>query len=163
MDGIGSTYESIRNRPFDGLLERIYAIGRVTRFGINFVVNSKTIGNLDDAVQLATDLGASQFLLLPAKTAGRESGIDYVTMKQFREWVNRYRGSMPLAVGEGDNEGFPTCDPLSAESGLAAFAHIDASGILKRTSFDKSGIIIRENGVIAAFDKLKKIKHEEGQ
>lgn len=163
MDGIGSTYESIRNRPFDRLLERITAIGRVARFGINFVVNSKTIGNLDQAIQLATDLGAFQFLLLPEEPAGPGSGIDYVTAIRLREWVKGYRGSMPLAISEGDNEGFPTCDPLSAESGLAAFAHIDASGIIKRTSFDQGGITIQENGVIAALDKLKKIKQEEIQ
>ncbi|MFA6055242.1 MAG: radical SAM protein [Thermodesulfovibrionales bacterium] len=163
MDGIGTTYESIRNRPFDALLKRITAIGRVARFGINFVVNSKTIGNLDDAVQLATDLGASQFLLLPEEPAGIGSGIDYVTTIRLRKWVNGYRGRIPLAVSEGDTEGLPTCDPLSAESGLAAFAHIDASGIMKRTSFDQSGIPIRENGVIAALNKLKKIKQEEIQ
>jgi MoaA/NifB/PqqE/SkfB family radical SAM enzyme len=158
MDGIGSTYESIRNRPFDRLLERITAIRRVVRFGINFVVNSKTIGNLDDAVQLASDLGASQFLLLPEEPAGPGSGIDYVTLIRLQKWVNGYQGSIPLAVSEGDNEGFPTCDPLSAELGLSAFAHIDASGIIKRTSYDQSGITIREDGVIAALDKLKKIK-----
>lgn len=163
MDGIGRTYESIRNRSFDGLLERISAIKRVALFGINFVVNSKTIGDLDHAVHLATDLGASQFLLLPEEPADPGSGIDYVTMIRLRKWVNGYRGSIPLAVSEGDNEGFPTCDPLSAESGLAAFAHIDASGIIKRTSFDQSGISIQENGVIAALDKLKKIKQEEIQ
>lgn len=158
MDGIGTTYESIRNRPFDALLKRITAIGRVARFGINFVINSKTIGHLDDAVQLAIDLGASQFLLLPEEPTGLGSGIDYVTTIRLRKWINGYRGSMPLAISQGDNEGFPTCDPLSAESGLAAFSHIDASGVIKRTSFDQCGITIRENGVIAALDKLKKIK-----
>lgn len=47
MDGVGPTYESIRCRPFDALLERITALERVARFGINFVVNAKTVGDLD--------------------------------------------------------------------------------------------------------------------
>lgn len=38
MDGVGPTYESIRCRPFDALLDRISSLERVARFGINFVV-----------------------------------------------------------------------------------------------------------------------------
>ena len=160
MDGVGPTYESIRCRPFDALLERITALERVARFGINFVVNSKTVGDLDAAVQLATDLGASEFLLLPEEAVGRGIGIDNETNITLRKWVKGYRGSVPLAVSEGGAEGLPTCDPLNAETGLAAFAHIDASGVMKRTSYDSSGVPIGESGVIVALDKLKTIKQE---
>ncbi|MBU0508291.1 radical SAM protein, partial [bacterium] len=160
MDGVGPTYESIRCRPFDALLERIAALERVARFGINFIVNSKTVADLDAAVNLAADLGASEFLLLPEEPVGRGVGIDNETTIILRKWVNGYHGSVPLAVSEGGAEGLPTCNPLNAEAGLAAFAHIDASGIIKRTSYDTSGILIRENGVMAALDKLKRIKQE---
>jgi sulfatase maturation enzyme AslB (radical SAM superfamily) len=160
MDGVGPTYESIRCRPFDALLERITALERVTRFGINFVVNSKTVTDLDAAVYLAADLGASEFLLLPEEPVGRGVGIDNKTTIILRKWVNGYHGSVPLAVSEGGAEGLPTCNPLTAETGLAAFAHIDASGIIKRTSYDTSGILIRENGVMVALDELKNISQE---
>jgi sulfatase maturation enzyme AslB (radical SAM superfamily) len=160
MDGVGPTYESIRCRPFGALLERITALERVARFGINFVVNSKTVGDLDAAVQLAADLGASEFLLLPEEPVGQGVGIDNETTITLRKWVNGYRGSVPLAVSEGGAEGLPTCNPLNAELGLATFAHIDASGIIKRTSYDTSGILIRETGVMVALDKLKTIKQE---
>jgi len=163
MDGVGPIYESVRCRPFDALLERITALKRVTRFGINFVVNTKTVKDLDAAVQLAANLGASEFLLLPEEPVGRGVGIDNETSINLRKWVNGYRGGVPLAVSEGGAEGLPTCNPLKAEMGLAAFAHIDASGIIKRTSYDTSGILIRENGVMAALDKLKTIKQEEIQ
>jgi MoaA/NifB/PqqE/SkfB family radical SAM enzyme len=160
MDGVGPTYESIRDRPFDALLERITALARVARFGINFVVNAKTVGDLDAAVKLATDFGASEFLLLPEEPVGRGGGIDKETTITLRKWVTEYRGSVPLAVSENGAEGLPTCDPLKAETGLAAFAHIDASGVLKRTSYDKSGVLIRDNGVMAAIDRLKTMKRE---
>jgi MoaA/NifB/PqqE/SkfB family radical SAM enzyme len=155
MDGVGPTYESIRGRPFNSLLERITALRRVARFGINFVVNSKTIGDLDAAVQLAADLGASEFLLLPEEPIGRGRGIDKETTIALQKWVTKYRGSVPLAVSDSGTEGLPTCDPLKSETGLAAFAHIDASGVLKRTSYDKCGVLIRENGVMAALDRLR--------
>lgn len=160
MDGIGSTYESIRCRSFDSLLDRIAALKNVARFGINFVVNTKTVGDLDLAVQLAADQGASEFLLLPEEHVGRGVGIDNGTKNVLRNWVRGYRGNVSLAVSEGGAEGLPTCNPLNTEVGLAAFAHIDASGVLKRMSFDSSGILIQENGVMKAIDKLKIIKQE---
>lgn len=163
MDGVGSTYESIRCSPFDTLLERITALSRITPFGVNYVVNSKTIIDIDTAVKLAADLGASEFLLLPEEPVGRGRGIDEQTIITLRKWVNGYRGSVPLSISEGNTDGFPICNPLSTETGLAAFAHIDASGIIKRTSYDTSGILIRENGVMAALDKLKRTKKEEIQ
>lgn len=155
MDGIGSIYESIRGRPFGTLLERITALSRIVKFGINYVVNSKTIGDLEAAVQLAFDLGASEFLLIPEVPVGQGKGIDSETTNKLRDWVKQYHGSVPLAVSEGSADGLPTCDPLSVETGLAAFAHIDASGVMKRTSYDSGGIHIGEEGVMAALDKLK--------
>ena len=158
MDGIGNTYESIRCRSFDTLLERISTLSHITHFGINYVVNSKTIGDLDAAVRLAADLGASEFLLLPEEPIGRGSGIDSETTTILRNWVHRYCGSVPLSISEGNADGLPTCDPLSAETGLAAFAHIDASATMKKTSYDSSGILIGETGVMAALKELKSIE-----
>jgi len=160
MDGVGSTYESIRCRPFDSFLQRIIALKRVAHFGINFLVNSKTIADLDVAVNLAADLGASEFLLLPEEAVGRGVGIDNETTMILRKWVYGYHGSVPLTVSEGGAEGLPACNPLNAETGLAAFAHIDASGIIKQTSYDTNGMLIQEDGVMAALDKLKRIKQE---
>jgi sulfatase maturation enzyme AslB (radical SAM superfamily) len=160
MDGVGPTYESIRRRPFDALLERITALSRIAPFGVNYVVNSKTVGDIDAAVLLAVDLGASEFLLLPEEPVGRGSGIDNETTMTLRKWVNEYRGSVPLAVSEGGAEGLPTCNPLNAEMGLAAFAHIDASGVMKRTSYDSSGVSIGESGVMATLVTLKAIEQE---
>ena len=160
MDGVGSTYESIRHRSFDALLDRITALKSIARFGINFVINSKTIGDLDAAVQLAKDLGAYEFLLLPEVPVGRGIGIDKDTALALRKWVNRYCGEVPLAISEDGSEGFPICNQLNAENGLSAFVHIDASGFLKRTSYDSSGVHIQMNGVMAALKKLKKITQE---
>lgn len=154
MDGVGDTYESIRGRSFDILTQHIAVLSTIVPFGINFVVNSKTIGDLNIAISLAAEFGAAEFLLLPEQPIGRAKGIDDNTLSMLQDWVNKYRGNVPLAISEGHADGFPTCNPLNAETGLAAFAHIDASGILKRTSYDTDGIQITQNGVIAALHKL---------
>jgi len=160
MDGVGSTYESIRCRPFDTLLERITALSRIAPFGINYVVNSKTIRDIDTAALLAADLGASEFLLIPEVYVGRGKGIGCEATIKLQNWVSRYRGCVPLAVSEGGAEGLPTCNPFKNETGLTSFAHIDVNGVIKRTSYDTSGVYISEDGVIAALDKLKAKKQE---
>ncbi|MCP4699529.1 MAG: radical SAM protein [Gammaproteobacteria bacterium] len=155
MDGVGSTYESIRGRPFEVLIQRIASLRTISPFGLNFVVNSKTIEDLDAAIELAVRFDAAEFLLLPEEPVGRAKGIDSDTIIALQNWVHEYRGNVPLAVSEGRTDGLPACNPLSAETGLAAFAHIDASGVLKRTSYDTNGIRIDESGVMAALHGMQ--------
>jgi len=154
MDGVEATYEAIRGRSFATLVRRIKALSKRFSFGINFLVNSETIDDLDKAINLAEELGCSEFLLLPEEATIRKSGIDSVTRKILQKWVVNYRGSTPLAVSESGADGFPICNPLFAETGLNAFAHIDASGILKRTSYSTNGVQIVENGVMPALHRL---------
>jgi MoaA/NifB/PqqE/SkfB family radical SAM enzyme len=154
MDGVEETYESIRGRSFSGLIQRIEALSKIVHFGINFVVNSKTIDDLDKAIEIGTRLGCSEFLLLPEEATVRTGGIDRETRNILQEWVARYCGLIPLTVSRNGADGLPTCNLFSAETGLNAFAHIDASGIVKTSSCDVKGIQILENGVIAALNKL---------
>lgn len=155
VDGVGATYESIRRRSFDTLLQRIKTVSTIAPFGINFVVNSKTISELDSAVEIAENLGATEFLLLPEMPIGKGTGIDKDTQRELQQWVTEYHGSIPLSVSESSADGLPVCNPLKAETGLSSYAHIDASGLLKSTSFDKNGVKIREDGVMAALYQLK--------
>ncbi len=163
MDGVGNTYESIRRQSFDELIKRIRLLSDIVPFGINFVVNSKTISDLDAALQIAEELGAAEFLLLPEEPVGGADGIDKKTNCFFQKWVSRYCGSVPLSVSEGSAEGLPTCNPLNSETGLAAFAHIDASAVIKRTSYDTGGVQIRGKGVMTALQELKTIKQGASQ
>ncbi|MDA0865429.1 MAG: radical SAM protein [Cyanobacteria bacterium] len=154
MDGVEATYEAIRGRSFATLIQRIKALSKRFPFGINFMVNSKTIHDLDKAINLADEFGCSEFLLLPEEATVKTGGIDSDTRMMLQEWVDNYRGRTPLAVSESGADGLPICNPLSAEIGLDAFAHIDASGILKRTSYSTEGVQIIEDGVMSALYKL---------
>jgi MoaA/NifB/PqqE/SkfB family radical SAM enzyme len=120
MDGVDSTYESIRGKPFASLIQRIKALSKIVSFGINFVVNSKTIDDLDKAIELAEKFGCSEFLLLPEESTLRTGGIDSDTRRILQEWVANYRGGIPIAVSESGADGFPICNPLIVETGLDA-------------------------------------------
>ena len=154
MDGIGHTYESIRRRSFQDLLARMKLVRTIASFGVNFVVNEKTLPDLDEAAAIVADLGSCELLLLPQMANRRCPQVDDDTLQGLRRWVVGYRGSLRLSINEGSAEGFPTCDPIAAERGLRAYAHVDAAGVLKPSSYHATGIPIGANGVLSALDQL---------
>ena len=158
MDGVGSTYETLRGKPFEALLIRLDIVRHLCPFGINYVVNSQTVGDLDRAIELAAQRGAAEFLLLPEQPAARRPGIDAVTREHLQQWVARYAGPVRLAVSAGGADGLPACDPLQPEMGLRAYAHIDAHGVLKESSYDKSGIEIGQGGILEAIARFRLMK-----
>jgi MoaA/NifB/PqqE/SkfB family radical SAM enzyme len=154
MDGVGQTYEAIRGRPFDTLLRCLEVVRTISRFGLNYVVNRRTLADLDAAVGVAQDTGASELLLLPEMPVRGCGGIDHTSRLDFASWVAAYRGPVPIVVGACGAEGLPTCDPLRRESGLRAYAHIDASGVLKASSYDVHGEPIGDGSLMRAVQVL---------
>ncbi|RKG60461.1 radical SAM protein [Corallococcus sp. AB011P] len=154
MDGVGATYESIRRRSFAKLLESLGRVRAISRFGVNVVINERTLLDLDDAARVATDAGACELLLLPQMAVRSVKAIDVDAVQSLRRWVDAYRGPLKLCINEASAEGFPTCDPLSAERGLCSYAHIDAMGVLKPSSYAEVGIPLGESGVLQALDQL---------
>jgi MoaA/NifB/PqqE/SkfB family radical SAM enzyme len=160
MDGMNATYERLRGRPFNALRERLSAIRDVVPFGINYVVNSDTLPDIDAAAAFAEKAGASEFLLLPERPVNGQGGITHDTARALRDWVGRHSGKMRLAVSEKDAEGMPTCNPFVNETGLRAYAHVDAHGLLKHTSYDSEGAAIGPDGVMSA---LAQLEYQEGR
>jgi uncharacterized Fe-S cluster-containing radical SAM superfamily protein len=155
MDGVGETYEALRGRSFAVFQRRLVRLRGLAPFGINFVVNARTFPDLDAACTLACELGAAEILLLPEQPTQSSVGVDATTTLALRKWVRFYRGAVPLTISEASSDGFPTCNPLARESGLRGYAHIDARGVLKRFSYDPDGVVIQENGLMAALNVLR--------
>lgn len=161
MDGIGATYEALRGRPFESLRRRLDMLHQLAPFGINFVVNARTLPDLDAATVLAGEVGAAEFLLLPEQPVRGRGGIDDHTIQELHRWVASYRGTVPLTISEAGGDGLPVSNPLPGETGLRAYAHIDATGVIKRSSFDDRGVVIGPEGVIRALTLLESIPEEE--
>jgi MoaA/NifB/PqqE/SkfB family radical SAM enzyme len=161
MDGIGPTYEALRGKSFIEFCHRIELVHNISSFGINFVVNSSTFPDLENAIVLASEMGATNFLLLPQQPTKKEDGIDIRTFRELQDWVGQYQGPIQLLISEAGSEGMPFCNPLAAEDGLLAYAHIDAHGFIKRSSFDVNGMKIDSQGVIYAIKQLCKRPKEE--
>lgn len=154
MDGIGATYESIRRRSFAGLLARLGHVRAISQYGVNVVVNERTLPELDEVARIAAKCGACELLLLPQMPVRKVLAINASTLHGLRHWVDSYRGPLKLCISESNAEGFPTCDPLSQERGLRAYAHIDAMGVLKPSSYADTGVQLGEGGVLQALDQL---------
>ena len=161
MDGVGSTYEALRGRSFASFLACAEVAASIAPIGLNFVVNAATVVDLDRAVLVASRLGACQFLLLPERPVANRPGIDSATMQKLHQWVNEYSGDVPLGVSDTSAGGFPTCDPLAVETGLRAYAHIDAHGNIKNSSYDQHGIPVGEDGVLVAISRLNGRHHQK--
>ena len=155
MDGVGDTYKTLRGKSFSSFCRRLELVKSVSGFGINYVVNAQTLPDLEDAIAIAITTGATEFLLLPEQPVQGRRGIDEHTLLKLRNWVRSYSGPMKLSVSEAGADILPTCDPLSKEKELQSYAHIDASGVIKRSSFDLSGVTIENDGLMNALLKLQ--------
>ena len=155
VDGVGRTYEEQRGKPYASLLRAMESIATLSPFGINVVVNERTVSELDAVAKLAETVGASELLLLPQQQTSAVAGMDEAANRSLQDWVSEYRGTVRLAVSEAGASGLPTCDPLPNERGLQAYAHIDASGTLRASSYAKVGAKIEDTGVLSALNRLR--------
>ncbi|MGK0173909.1 MAG: MoaA/NifB/PqqE/SkfB family radical SAM enzyme [Ulvibacter sp.] len=156
MDGVYETYEKIRRRSFSSLLEKLSLIKGEVPFGINYVVNEVTIADLTAAAKIAEEYQAAELLLLPEVAYGRGKTVMQQTLTQLSNWVDSYRGNLQLSISSEHSGLVKSQPPLPRETEEIAFAHIDASGVIKRCSFDISGQVIDDKGVLHAYSKLIK-------
>ncbi|MER5359761.1 radical SAM protein [Streptomyces sp. NPDC002785] len=155
VDGVGPTYEKLHGRPFSDLVQRLAWIGQTFRFGLNCVVNADTLPDLDAVADLAASTGAAELLLLPERPARGRQGSSPQIIAALHRWATAYRGPVLLTLAEGDTGPLPLAQPLPRETGLYAYAHLDATGTLRRTSYHSAGEPVDDRGVLAALDRLQ--------
>jgi hypothetical protein len=150
VDGVGSVYATQRGRSFDDLLDRLELISGAFPVGINCVVNAATLPQLDAVAALAASVGAAELLLLLEQPTDTRAGADVEVGVGMREWMAAHHGQVRLATGEQDAGQLLTAQPLPNETGLRAYAHIDATGRLRATSYNNHSVPIDDRGVLAA-------------
>lgn len=157
VDGTDETYERLRRRPFDDIRRALHRARTVAPLGINVVVNTETVGDLDSLFDLAVDVDAAELALLPERAVGARPGASPVVLEALRRWISGalVRKDGPrLCVAAGFSLGsLPGTSP-SAED----YAHIDAAGRLHRTSFAAEGIDIGKTNIVDAFAQLEALE-----
>jgi len=155
VDGTETIYERFRGRAFADLRERVQLISDAFPVGINCVINETTVSDLPRLAALAADVNAAQLLLLPERPVAGRPGIGPDARSEMETWIRSYTGPVPLALGEGDAADLPIAEPLPLETGLRAYAHVDASGTAKRSSFSSRGQAIGPTGILDAIARLE--------
>lgn len=155
VDGVGATYERLRGRSFEDLRASLELVASVAPFGLNVVITSETVRELDAVAAFATRVGASELLLLPEQPTSRSSGLDTAGSSSLTDWINSRAHSIRLALSRsGLESAVPVADPFPGEDPLEAHAHIDASGTLRPDAFSSVGAAVA-GPFLDALDRLR--------
>lgn len=158
MDGVGSTYERMRGRPFAAFKDKLRVVRDTTRFGINYVVNDDTIDDLAAAADFAFANGAEELLLLPETGPDSVPAICPNTLRRLSDWARENHSRCRLATSAHcgvlmDVPILPVSDPEHASH---EFMHVDASGILKLSAFTQAGIPLGDSRSI--IDSVRQLR-----
>ena len=136
MDGIRDTYYSHRGIPFEDFVKRfVYLLGYY-RIGINYLVDETTIEDLDDAFSMMKDWGVRELLLLP-----REPDCPESVMSRLYEWIRRNKDEgILMEISSARKGNLPFLAPYREDDDSLDYAHIDAKGLMKESSFTNEGI-----------------------
>lgn len=157
VDGVGATYERLRNRPFADVIAAAAHLRSVAPIGINAIVNADTIGELDLIAQFAANVEASELLLLPEQPTSVAPGISDVDAARLIRWVRTAQTPVRLAISRSGLEAsVPAIETIPNERPLDAHMHVDATGILRPHAFASVGIPI-EGSILDAVQTLREL------
>lgn len=158
IDGVGQTYEGFRGRKFDKLIERIERARGISSLGFNIVINDSTIQDLDQVTEIARKFDISEVLLLPQQATQNVKGLSKDSYEKMKMWITGYSGETRLTISDIGLESNFICNPLLMETGLKAYAHIDALGLLKSSSYSNIGQQIGDKSILNTLQLLKECK-----
>jgi hypothetical protein len=162
MDGVGAVYERLRGRSFATFVERLAVIRSVVPFGINFVLNEETFGQLDSAAEFAFKEGAKQFLILPEVDHNGGHRLQADVIQSAKMWITSRKDFCRLASSDSGAAlfGVPTLPVSRPMETHREFLHVDAFGYLRRSAFVNRGVLIAsEPSIIAAIQRIA--SHED--
>jgi len=152
IDAPEPLYSSIRGRPLAPAIKNIRQMEGLVPIGINTVVNTQTLGNLDELAVVVRDLGAVDWLLLPEIKNG-EFTLSDSEWHRLDNWISR---SNDLNLRTTTNAKAHLNGPFLLDDAPEDYAHISANGDLRRCSYESTGISLRDRpSMLIALQELK--------
>lgn len=157
MDGVGATYERIRGRSFADFQSHLEIVRGTSAFGMNYVVNDETVGELNEALELALTEGAKEFLLLPERS---QRGLSQRTQQSLCQWIAENQQRVRLSISEAAaTEGIPLAEPFIFEKGTRAYIHVNAAGEICSTSYNQhDSVPVNVNGLLAGIAEYEGVR-----
>jgi hypothetical protein len=158
VDGVGATYERLRGRPFTAVVHAARAIGSLAPFGINAVINADTVGELEDLAAFASEVGASELLLLPQQPTAAVPGISDADAQRLVEWAATTKAGVRLAIScTGLEAALATAETIPGEHPLDAHMHVDAAGVLRPHAYAPTGTPVGDS-ILDAVQALREAR-----
>jgi sulfatase maturation enzyme AslB (radical SAM superfamily) len=158
VDGVGATYERLRGRPFAAVIQAARLLDSLAPFGINAVINSDTVGELDGLAEFADKVGASELLLLPEQPTAATPGISDSEAQHLVDWATAARTGVRLAISRtGLEAALPIAETVPGEHPLDAHMHLDATGVLRPHAYASTGVPVGSS-IIEAVQALREAR-----
>lgn len=153
IDAPEPLYTSIRGLPLAGSIRNIRRIEGEVPIGINTVVNTQTLGALDELAVIVRDLGAVDWLLLPEIENGTFTLLD-AEWQILDNWIVSHADDLNLRTTTSAKAHLT--GPFLLEDAPEDYAHIGANGYLRRCSYEPGGINLRDQpSILAALTALR--------
>ena len=153
LDAPEPLYSSIRGLPLSRVLTNIRRMQGQVPIGINTVVNTQTLGALDELAVVVRDLGAADWLLLPEIKNGKFTLSDSEWQRLDNWIISRSNG---LNLQTTTNAKAHLTGPFLLDDAAEDYAHISANGYLRRCSYQTTGVSLRDRpSMLLALRELK--------
>ena len=154
VDSIDPLYNQIRRLPIANIINNIQLLHNRISFGINMVVNNKTIHHLDNILTFSASVGAINLLLLP-EVHGLNFTLDDDDWKVLEKWINDNWQSFPIEITTAARD-YLDCPFLFNLSGPQNqnYMHIGADKRIRGSSYHRGGeLILNGDELIRYFEQ----------
>ena len=157
IDGFDQVYEKNRGQSFQNILNKLRALSKQTKIGINYLLTNDTVLQLDRLKELAYEIQPAEILLLPYISNNKLVGLNSQSIYIINNWLNKNKNLLPICLSYS---GFHTFEfeylPIQEYQDAIQdkyFLHITPDRKLVKNVFSDDGVIIN-NDIINAIKEL---------
>lgn len=125
------------------------------RVGVNYLLNAETVKILGRECDRYATVGVQELLLLPQIRTCAVGGVSADVMQEAESVIRNGDWPIRLAISAVMPDGFHLAVGQPGDHGLRQYAHISASGEIKRDSTERGGVKIGNRSVLAALEELE--------
>jgi len=140
IDSINSeTYREIRNYDLDDIKQNLLKLKDKIPFGINMVVSSKTISELDKMLDFAREIGAGELLLLPMINDGQIL-LNEFELKCLETWINLNYEKFPIRILEQARKRINIPILFENDDYYSDYLYLSATKNIQNNSYESNGM-----------------------
>ncbi len=131
-----NVYKSIRNYDIDVIASKLLLLKNKIPFGINAVINSQTILDLNKLLEFALKYGAEELLLLP-EINNNEFVLAKSEWKYLENWVTDNMDRIPLRIIDRARKMINVPMLFDSQEYFEDYKYVDVNLKIKNSSYEK--------------------------